>query len=589
MNRRFVAFLGLAPEPFAQAALGQGAHTIEDGRLALAYTGPEPHRSESSLCVVDGMLDDRVELAAALDVEVDVTAEALVAAGWSAFGPQLLERLRGEWALLIWDRPRQLVVAACDRLGARALYYARSEGGLVIAPELGCVIRALRSRPDVDTTSMAHWLAGSGPPPARTLYTGVGRLAGGHLVETEGSDVSPRRWWLPRFREPSRVERGEAADRVRQVLRRAVERAAQPPAALLLSGGLDSGAVAALLADGGRRRGYRTYSAVFPGHPSVDERGLIETLSRELVLDSRRLPGGEGAILDAAIEYLRASELPPSSPNLLFWMPLLRAAAGEGVAVMLDGEGGDKLFGQPRYLLADRLRAGRPLAAWRLARQFPGAGDRPSPRILLRIMRDHAVVPLLPASARRASAPAPVWLRPAVRRAYLESQGDWDWGDGPRWWRGLLESIAGSSGPVLARDHVLRRSRQAGLEPRHPLLDADLVDLILTTSPDLAFDPHLSRPVLRHALAGLLPDAVRLRPDKSTFDAVFQRSLTGSEAPRIRWLLTDPTAELGHYADARGVANLLSAEGVSASGGGRRWALLVWRLATAELFLRHQS
>jgi hypothetical protein len=95
--------------------------------------------------------------------------------------------------------------------------------------------------------------------------------------------------------------------------------------------------------------------------------------------------------------------------------------------------------------------------------------------------------------------------------------------------------------------------------------------------------------VLRHALAGLLPDSVRLRPDKSTFDAVFQRSLTGPEARRIRSLLTDPTAELGHYADARDVANLLSGAGVSASGGGRRWALLVWRLATAELFLRYQS
>lgn len=315
MNRRFVAFLGLAPEPFAQAALGHCAHTIEDGRFALTYTGPEPHRSESSLCVVDGMLDDRVELAAALGVEADLTTEALVAAGWSAFGPRLLERLRGEWALLIWDRTLQLAIAACDRLGARALYYTSSEGGLIIAPELGYLIRALRSRPDVDTTSMAHWLAGSGPPPARTLYTRVGRLAGGHLLETEGLDVSPRRWWLPRFQEPSRAERGDAADGVHKVLRRAVERAAQPPAALLLSGGLDSGAVAALLADGGRRPGCRAYSAVFPEHPSVDERQLIETLARELALDSRRLPGGEGAILDAAIEYLRAAELPRARPT----------------------------------------------------------------------------------------------------------------------------------------------------------------------------------------------------------------------------------------------------------------------------------
>ena len=76
MNRRFVAFLKLAPEPFAQAALGHCAHTIEDGRFALTYTGPEPHRSESSLCVVDGM-HTRVELAAALGVEADLTTRRL--------------------------------------------------------------------------------------------------------------------------------------------------------------------------------------------------------------------------------------------------------------------------------------------------------------------------------------------------------------------------------------------------------------------------------------------------------------------------------------------------------------------------------
>jgi asparagine synthase (glutamine-hydrolysing) len=591
VNRRFIACLGVAApvERFAAAALGDGANTIQDGRFGIAFTGPRPHTSGSCICVLDGMLDDRFELAAALGVGRDSSAEALIATGWSSLGPRLLDRLRGEWAFVIWDRGRRLAVAACDRLGARALYYARSEGGLVIAPELSDAIRALRSRPDVDSTSMAHWLSGSGPPVGRTMYAGVGRLAGGHRLEAGGRDVSHRRWWLPRFQEPLRTQCEDVASHVREVLRTAVARAAPPQAAVLLSGGLDSGAVAAVLTDGGRRRGCRAYSIVFPDHPSVDERELIESMARDLALESRRLPGSEGPILDAAMDYLRASELPPSSPNLLFWMPLLHAAKSDGVAVMLDGEGGDELFGEARYLLADRMRAGHPLAAWKLARRFPGAGDRPSRRILLGIMRNYAVSPLLPSPARRAAAPAPAWLRAPLRQAYIESQDEREWGDVPRWWRGLLESIAGSSGPVLARDHVRRRSKQAGVEPRHPLLDADLVELILMISPDLAFDPHLSRPVLRHALKGVLPDAIRLRPEKSTFDAVFQHSLTGAEAGRIRSLITDPAAELGHYADLRGVVQMLSTEGVSASGGVRRWALLVWRLATAELFLRHQS
>jgi asparagine synthase (glutamine-hydrolysing) len=142
---------------------------------------------------------------------------------------------------------------------------------------------------------------------------------------------------------------------------------------------------------------------------------------------------------------------------------------------------------------------------------------------------------------------------------------------------------------VLARDHVRARSAMAGLEPRHPLLDADVIDFMLGVDPEQGFDPHLSRPLLREAVAGLLPDAVRLRTAKSTFDAVFHRSLAGPEAERIRSLLTAPDAETRPYVDPDAAARLVAPEGWRAAGGVQQWGLAVWRLVTAELFLRHQA
>ena len=251
-----------------------------------------------------------------------------------------------------------------------------------------------------------------------------------------------------------------------------------------------------------------------------------------------------------------------------------------------------------RWLLADRMRARRPLAAWALARRFPGAGVRPPRRIVARVVRDYGVVGALPHGLHEVNMRGP-WNEPRTPAHLLPRTADmhrvaadeWHWvrGDGPRWWLGLIESLTGADGPAPAREHVRLRSRMVGIEPRHPLLDADVVDAVLRLDPELAFDPHLSRPVLRASVAGLLPDRVRLRPAKSTFDAVFQQSLAGPEATRIRRLLTAPDAEIRRYADPAGVTPLLDPSAAASVGGRRRWALLLWRLVTAELFLRHQT
>ena len=265
---------------------------------------------------------------------------------------------------------------------------------------------------------------------------------------------------------------------------------------------------------------------------------------------------------------------------------------------MMDGQGGNELFGTARWLLADRVRDRRPLAAWALARRLPGAGERSSPRSIARTVRDYGMLGALPHGLHEVNlrgpwneARTPPYLLRRTTDMHRVAADEWHWvrGDGPRWWLGLIESLTGADGPAPAREHARLRSRMAGIEPRHPLLDADLVDEVLGLDPELAFDPRLSRPVLRAAVAGLLPDRVRLHPATSVSGAVLQQSLAGPEAARVRRLLTAPDAEIRRYADRGGVERLLEPGAAAGVGGGRRWALLVWRLVTAELFLRHQA
>src|SRR5439155_25893920 len=157
-------------------------------------------------------------------------------------------------------------------------------------------------------------------------------------------------------------------------LRNAVSIRSVPDAAVLLSGGLDSSSVAAFAAtleEDVRPRA--AYSAVFPGRPTVDEGALIDRTCATLGLASTRAVVEAGSVIQGAAEYIATWDDPPTSPNLSFWIPSLTRAPSDGQSVLLDGEGGDEVFGLSPYLIADRLARLRVRDAARLVRLFPGA------------------------------------------------------------------------------------------------------------------------------------------------------------------------------------------------------------------------
>jgi asparagine synthase (glutamine-hydrolysing) len=449
---------------------------------------------------------------------------------------------------------------------------------------------------------MAHWLALSGFPGQRTLYDGICRLEPGSLLDLRGGRVAARRYWTPRYERPLRAPREELVARLRERLTEAVRRRSTgEDSAVMLSGGLDSSTVAAVAARAiePESRPSGSYSAIFPDHPSVDESALIDHLCGTLSLPSTQAVVRGGSVIAGALPYLERFELPPISPNLFFWNPLLRRAREDGIAVMLDGEGGDEVYGCSPMLLADRLRGARLLSLRNLMRQIPGGGGRLTSQARRRFWREYILKGITPAPIHRAVRRArglrryaPEVLTPATALAYGETLANeaWKSNPGPRWWAYLLEITVHGMGPAVTYDHVRRRAAMAGIEPRHPLVDVDVLELVLRLPPELAFDPDFNRPLLREATAGLLPDELRLRPTKSNFDAVFHAMLAGPDLPLVRALLGDPAARIGEFVELPALRQLmLEPDPPNGRTTRQRWAVELWRMATAELWLRQQE
>lgn len=586
-----------------QAALAPAVSDVfADGPLQVAFTGP-PTAPGQPFCLLDGCLDNAAELAAELGGnwaggKPDSGPEELLAAGYRRWGPALLERLRGDFVLLIWDRGRSEGLLARDQLGVRPLFLHGAGATLRFAGELRYLLALLPARPGPDPAGVAHWIAVSNRPGRDTLYAGIRCLGPGEVLLLDGRGWRLKRYWEPRYRGTSALGAVELAAGVRGGLERAVRRrgGGEAGTGVLMSGGLDSSAIAAAGVALGEERPL-AYSATFPEHPVADEADLIAELGGALGLSGVAAEVRPGGLVAAALDYLAEWQAPLLGWGDFWALPLLRAAAADGVTTMLDGDGGDELFGPRSYLMADRLRGGHPLRALALARELPGAGSHIPRREVAGVVGSFGLAGALPYRLQNAlRAPlarreAPPWLRRRTVGDLVSSDDPYAWKrlDGPRWWAHAADGIANGIEAVGVFEHQRRRAAMAGLEARHPMLDLDLVELALSQPPEASLDRRYSRPLLRDALAGLLPDSVRLRPAKAHFESLIVSCLTGADAAAMRAVLSDPAAELGAYLElSRMRSELLDSEALLRDNP-FRWMWQVWRLLTAELWLRSQQ
>ncbi|TML01915.1 MAG: asparagine synthase (glutamine-hydrolyzing) [Actinobacteria bacterium] len=280
-------------------------------------------------------------------------------------GDGFAERLRGMFAVAIWDAPRRRLVLARDRFGIKPLYYRDAGGELEFASEL----RAL-PRGEIDLEALEAFLAFNSIPAPLTIFREVRKLPAGQLLLWEDGRVRVERFARPAPVSTDQLREDDEAELVEELRSRMRDSVrahlvSDVPVGVLLSGGVDSALLAALAAEESAEP-LRTFSIGF-AERSFDEladaRRVAErygTLHRELVLrpDAALLLPALAAAFDEP--FADSSSLPTY---------LVSQLAAQDVKVALSGEGGDELFGG-YYTYAADLLAERIGGLARLARPF---------------------------------------------------------------------------------------------------------------------------------------------------------------------------------------------------------------------------
>ncbi|WP_372090038.1 asparagine synthase-related protein [Tistrella mobilis] len=488
-----------------------GARVIVDRSVALgraslrsvqeAVAGDGLEQSGDLILAGDVRLDGRSDLIDALDaagvqVSTGMSDEALVLQAFARWDLAALDRIIGDFAVILWDGARQRLVAARDHYGVAQLYTATIGGTLLVSNSLSCMLTHPGADRQLDHAAVMDFLVlPARSQPEATIYGAFHRVPPGHMLICEAGRTVLRRYWQPGPDGHPRVRFSprRQMDAFRFAFDQAVaDRRRWPQAGLSLSGGLDSTGIAARLVSVTGQEGLRAYTAEL----------------RELLPDDEgRLARKAAARLKIPIEVLATDHLPLTAPveppEMLPPEPgeAMRQTADRQIymraarhaRVFFCGYGGDPLFSDDEdtgFVMPALALGALPLHAlhcWRVSgmrpalRPFPPRGPKTSP----------------------AQLEAPGWL--------VDSG---EVGDRLAAWYGDRQS-SGRAGMARAPlwpeifQHADPDVTGVPLRVRHPFFDRRVIDAVARLP---ARPWHPGKMLLRVALAGQLPAEVLRRP-----------------------------------------------------------------------------
>lgn len=483
-------------------------------------------------------------------------------------GAECVQRMRGMYAFAVWDRERESLFLARDRLGIKPLYYAHlADGALCFASEMKALLELGAVEPELNLEALPDYLANHAPSGPETLFRRIRRLPPGHTLQWRSGETRLDRYWEPSFEPLPPEEVGASPPATfRELFTESVRMRlmADVPLGVFLSGGIDSASITGVMSEL-MDDPIKSFSVAFRD-PEANELSYARQAAEVFGTDHHEVMVGPDEFFEALPRLIWHEDEPLAHPSSVPLHFVARLAA-EHVKVVLTGEGSDELMGgygrHWKTLLNMRLGARwermTPDLVQRAVRSAIEAmpqGSRIrqkaersflclSPDIVSLYLENFAVF----SRERQARL-----LRPEVRNqaevrgayghheALLERTGDWP----------LLHQLLHLDVNTYLQELLMKQdqmSMAASVESRVPFLDHRLVDYAAGLPQEWKIRGRRGKRVLREAMQGLVPDDILTRP-KMGFPVPFGRWIREGHRDFLEETILGPRAE------ARGLLEL---------------------------------
>lgn len=570
-----------SPQPMASS----------DGRAMLVFNGE-----------IYNFRDLRAELKGhGAEFHTDGDSEVILAA-WQRWGPACVSRLHGMFAFAIYDLTTRQLFLARDRLGVKPLFYAPlSDGSLAFASELKGLLAHPLLRRDVDPLAVEDYLTWGYVPDHRSFLTGVHKLPAGHtlLLSHDKALPQPQQYWDVSFGDRRQGRTADLEAELLHLLRQAVtsRMVADVPLGAFLSGGVDSSAVVALMAEASSSP-VKTCSIGFDVG-ALDESSYAAQVARRFATDhrARQVSSQDFEQVD---ELAAMFDEPFADGSAL---PTWRVCqlARETVTVALSGDGADEAFaGYRRHKFQhgeDRARSFMPQALrgpvlGGLGSIYPKADWAPRP------LRAKTTLLSLAGSSEAGYSRAVAILPPELRQTlyspeFLRLRGDYR-AEQP--FEALMRGAPARSGLDRAQyadlkfwlpgdilTKVDRTSMAVSLEAREPLLDHRLIEFAASLPEGLRLKRGQGKWLLKKTMQRYLPEEILYRP-KQGFVTPISQWLRGPLAGSARAIGSSAALARTGWFDSNTLSAMAEAHIAGRSDHGRMlWQLLMLDKAIGRL------
>jgi asparagine synthase (glutamine-hydrolysing) len=604
-----------------------GAQVLDGGRLGLGFrrlsiidlshAGHQPMRGcegRDVWLVFNGEIYNHEELRRGLEARghryTSRTDSETIIHLYEELGVDFVREIEGDFAIALWDAARERLVLARDRVGVKPLYFYQHGGRLVFASEIKAILAHPAATAEVDEQALYHYLSFLTTPAPATLFRGVRKIPAGHaLVCRRDGSVETTRYWdaLPPKSATGVNGRHALSDeehraQILRLLRESIKKRmmADVPFGVFLSGGVDSSANVALMAEQ-MSRPVETFTVAYKESAELNELESARTIAARFGTNHHEVLIGEQQMLDFLPELVFHQDEPIADPVCVPLYYVSKLARDSGTIVVQVGEGADELFsGYDKYVKYLRLYE----RVWRHAEAAPLFARRAASAIARPLVRTATKNSEADELLRRLGADEAMFWGAAIvfdetlksRLASPQMRARWK---GLSSYEVVLEDLGRIARerpdadflarmtylelklrlPELLLMRVDKITMATSIEARVPFLDHKLVEHAMGVPRALKVEGRSGKHILKRALEEVLPRDV-LYKRKRGFGAPVTQWFRGETGRALAAMLMESSLRGREFFDYGFIARLLEEH----RSGARDWGFQLWALLNLSLW-----